>query len=155
MSNHLWSRRFPAFWYPRWISERHAGNLLGFKFVEFIFQVITIISGRSKLCLVSQPPSSRESFWTRFPWQVNCKKTPFSSPPRSSKNSSFTDNFMVGGQNLGSAATLGSGVPLHVMYQLTKAHGNTIVGGTASTVVPSGGYVQGGVIIPNFWSPRR
>ena len=43
---------------------------------------------------------------------------------------------MVGGQNLGSA--------VHVMYQLTKAHGKITVGGTASTVVPSGGYVQGG-----------
>ena len=51
---------------------------------------------------------------------------------------------MVGGQDLGSAATLGSGVPLHVMYELTKAHGKITVGGTASTVVPSGGYVQGG-----------
>jgi hypothetical protein len=51
---------------------------------------------------------------------------------------------MVGGQNLGSAATLGSGIPLHVMYELTGAHGKIAVGGTASTVVPSGGYVQGG-----------
>ena len=51
---------------------------------------------------------------------------------------------MVGGQNLGSVATLGSGVPLHVMYELTKAHGKITVGGTASTVVLSGGYVQGG-----------
>ena len=60
------------------------------------------------------------------------------------RNSSFTDDFMVGGQNLGSAVTLGSGVPLHVMYELTKAHGKITVGGTASTVVLSGGYVQGG-----------
>ena len=51
---------------------------------------------------------------------------------------------MVDGQNLGSAVTLGSGVPLHVMYELTKAHGKITVGGTASTVVLSGGYVQGG-----------
>jgi hypothetical protein len=51
---------------------------------------------------------------------------------------------MVGGQNLGSAVTLGSGIPLHVMYQLTKAHGKITVGGTAATVVPSGGYFQGG-----------
>ena len=51
---------------------------------------------------------------------------------------------MVNGRNLGSAVTLGSGVPLHVMYELTKAHGKITVGGTASTVVPSGGYVQGG-----------
>ena len=35
-------------------------------------------------------------------------------------------------------------VPLHIIYQLTKAHGKITVGGTASTVVPSGGYVHGG-----------
>jgi FAD/FMN-containing dehydrogenase len=51
---------------------------------------------------------------------------------------------MVSGQNLGSAVTLGSGVPLHVMYELTRAQGKITVGGTASTIVPSGGYVQGG-----------
>ena len=51
---------------------------------------------------------------------------------------------MVGGQNLGSAATLGSGIPLDVMYELTKAQGKIVVGGTAATVVPSGGYFQGG-----------
>ena len=51
---------------------------------------------------------------------------------------------MVGGQNLGSAVTLGSGIPLHVMYNLTKAQGKIAVGGTASTVVAAGGYVQGG-----------
>ncbi|KAF8804519.1 FAD-binding domain-containing protein [Phlegmacium glaucopus] len=60
------------------------------------------------------------------------------------QNSSFTDNFIVGGQSLGPAVTLGSGIPLSAMYSLTKAHGKIAVGGTASTVVPSGGYVQGG-----------
>lgn len=60
------------------------------------------------------------------------------------QNSSFTDNFIVGGQNLGSAVTLGSGISLYTMYELTKAHGKIAVGGAASTVVPSGGYVQGG-----------
>ena len=51
---------------------------------------------------------------------------------------------MVGGQDLGSAVTLGSGVPLHVMYELTRVHGKITVGGVTATVVPSGGYVQGG-----------
>lgn len=60
---------------------------------------------------------------------------------------------MVGGQNLGSAVTLGSGVPLQVMYELTRAQGKITVGGSTSTVVPSGGYVQGGghsAISPTF-----
>jgi len=60
------------------------------------------------------------------------------------RNSSFVDNFVVGGKSLGSVATLESGIALHEMYSLTKAHGKIVIGGTASTVVPSGGYVQGG-----------
>lgn len=51
---------------------------------------------------------------------------------------------MVGGQDLGRAVTLGSGIPLNKMYELTKAQGKIAVGGIAATVVPSGGYVQGG-----------
>ena len=50
----------------------------------------------------------------------------------------------MGGESLGSAATFGSGVSLRVMYELTRAHDKITVGGTASTVVLSGGYVQGG-----------
>ena len=60
------------------------------------------------------------------------------------QNSSFTDDFVVGGESLGSAATFGSGVSLRAMYELTRAHDKITVGGTASTVVLSGGYVQGG-----------
>ena len=51
---------------------------------------------------------------------------------------------MVGGKNLGSAVTLGSGIPLRMMYELTKAQGKITVGGSTATVVPAGGYVQGG-----------
>ncbi|KDR76424.1 hypothetical protein GALMADRAFT_279116 [Galerina marginata CBS 339.88] len=60
------------------------------------------------------------------------------------QNSTFTDNFIVGGKlSLGPAVTLGSGVPLSKIYSLTKAQGRIAVGGTASTVVAAGGYVQG------------
>ena len=51
---------------------------------------------------------------------------------------------MVGGQDLGSAVTLGSGISLRAMYGLTKAQGKIVVGGSASTVVAAGGYFQGG-----------
>ena len=57
------------------------------------------------------------------------------------QNYSFTDNFVVGGNNLGSAVTVGSGIPLYVMYQLSLAEGKIFVGGEAATVVAAGGYV--------------
>ncbi|KAF8156884.1 FAD-binding domain-containing protein [Crassisporium funariophilum] len=60
------------------------------------------------------------------------------------QDSTFSDNFLVGGKGQGPAVTLGSGIPLSKMYSLTKAQGKIAVGGTASTVVPAGGYVQGG-----------
>lgn len=44
---------------------------------------------------------------------------------------------------MGSAVTVGSGVPLTVLYRAAKANGKTFVGGTAATVAPAGGYVQG------------
>ena len=59
------------------------------------------------------------------------------------QNYSFTDNFVVGGNSLGSAVTVGSGIPLYVMYQLSLAEGKIFVGGEAATVVAAGGYVQG------------
>ena len=49
----------------------------------------------------------------------------------------------MGEDNLGSAVTVGSGVPLNTLYQASKAQGKIFVGGTAATVVPAGGYVQG------------
>lgn len=51
---------------------------------------------------------------------------------------------MVGSKNKGSTVTLGSGVGLREMYNTTGAAGKLAVGGSASTVVAAGGYVQGG-----------
>ncbi|KAJ3575466.1 hypothetical protein NP233_g1083 [Leucocoprinus birnbaumii] len=55
----------------------------------------------------------------------------------------FTDNFLVGGLNKGSAVTVGSGVGLSALYNATKNVGKIFVGGSAATVAPGGGYVQG------------
>lgn len=55
----------------------------------------------------------------------------------------FTDSFVVGGENLGSAVTVGPGVPLRDIYQQTKAQGKIAVGGSAATVCAAGGYLQG------------
>ncbi|KAF7333174.1 hypothetical protein MVEN_02383200 [Mycena venus] len=55
----------------------------------------------------------------------------------------FTDAFMVGGQNMGSAVTVGPGVHMNDIYQQTKANGKIVVGGTAATVCAAGGYLQG------------
>lgn len=44
---------------------------------------------------------------------------------------------------MGSAVTVGSGVPLNMLYQAAKANGKTFVGGSAATVAAAGGYVQG------------
>ncbi|KAJ7348423.1 FAD-binding domain-containing protein [Mycena albidolilacea] len=55
----------------------------------------------------------------------------------------FTDAFVVGGENLGSAVTVGPGVPLRDIYQQTKAQGKIAVGGSAATVCAAGGYLQG------------
>ncbi|KAJ3575467.1 hypothetical protein NP233_g1082 [Leucocoprinus birnbaumii] len=56
---------------------------------------------------------------------------------------SFTDNFIVGHTNKGSAVTVGSGVNLSSLYNATQQVGKIFVGGTAATVVAGGGYVQG------------
>ncbi|KAF8527013.1 FAD-binding domain-containing protein [Hysterangium stoloniferum] len=55
----------------------------------------------------------------------------------------FHDTFKVGQKNTGSAVTVGSGVHLNGLYQAAKAQGKTYVGGSAATVAPAGGYVQG------------
>ncbi|KAJ7238142.1 FAD-binding domain-containing protein [Mycena haematopus] len=55
----------------------------------------------------------------------------------------FSDAFVVGGQNLGPAVTVGPGVHLQDIYQQTKARGKIMVGGFAATVCAAGGYVQG------------
>lgn len=59
------------------------------------------------------------------------------------KSIEFTENFIVGSRNKGSAVTVGSGVTLSEIYPASGAVGKVIVGGTASTVVAAGGYVQG------------
>ncbi|KAF5354160.1 hypothetical protein D9756_007149 [Leucocoprinus leucothites] len=56
----------------------------------------------------------------------------------------FTDDFHVGGANLGSAVTVGSGVGLSTMYNASKEANKIFVGGAAATVVAAGGYAQGG-----------
>ncbi|KZV68501.1 FAD-binding domain-containing protein [Peniophora sp. CONT] len=55
----------------------------------------------------------------------------------------FTDSFTVGGQDKGSAVTVGSGVGLHTIYQGAKAVNKMVVGGSAATVSAGGGYTQG------------
>ena len=55
----------------------------------------------------------------------------------------FTESFMVGGKDKGSAVTVGSGVGLRAIYVAAKAASKMIVGGTAATVSAGGGYTQG------------
>ncbi|KAJ6529273.1 FAD-binding domain-containing protein [Mycena capillaripes] len=57
---------------------------------------------------------------------------------------SVTEAFFVGTQNMGSAATVGSGLHMQILYQQTKANGKIVVGGNAATVCAAGGYMQGG-----------
>ncbi|KAH9985248.1 hypothetical protein BJV77DRAFT_965658 [Russula vinacea] len=59
------------------------------------------------------------------------------------KNITFTDHFSIAGSDLGSAVTVGSGVGLKTLYDATKAQNKMFVGGTAATVSPAGGYIQG------------
>ncbi|KLO17643.1 FAD-binding domain-containing protein [Schizopora paradoxa] len=59
------------------------------------------------------------------------------------QNITFTDSFVVGGKNLGSAMTVGSGVPANTLYEATKQVGKFFVGPNTATAVPAGGYVQG------------
>jgi FAD/FMN-containing dehydrogenase len=54
------------------------------------------------------------------------------------------NDFHVGGCNRGSVVTVGSGVGLGTLYEAAKAVNKIYVGGYAATVVPAGGYVQGG-----------
>jgi FAD/FMN-containing dehydrogenase len=59
------------------------------------------------------------------------------------KNISFTEQFIVDGLDHGPAVTVGSGVGLKTIYAATKARGKMFVGGTAATISPAGGYIQG------------
>ncbi|KAJ7056671.1 FAD-binding domain-containing protein [Mycena amicta] len=58
-------------------------------------------------------------------------------------NATFTDSFMLGTRNMGSAATVGSGAHAADLYQLAKADGKVMLLATAATVCAAGGYVQG------------
>jgi FAD/FMN-containing dehydrogenase len=60
------------------------------------------------------------------------------------QNLSFTDAFLVGDENMGSAVTVGSGVYVNTLYEHAKAHGKIVVAGAAATIVTAGGYIQGG-----------
>ncbi|KAG6853994.1 hypothetical protein C0991_011651 [Blastosporella zonata] len=59
------------------------------------------------------------------------------------KSIAFADSFFVGSVDKGSTITVGSGVSLSEVYTASGAVGKIVVGGTSSTVVAAGGYVQG------------
>lgn len=59
------------------------------------------------------------------------------------QNITFTEDFIVGKKNKGTAVTVGSGVTLSTLYGAARAQGKVFVGGTAATVVAAGGYFQG------------
>ena len=60
------------------------------------------------------------------------------------RNISFADSFQVGANDVGSVMTVGSGVPLNIMYTAATQQGKMIVAGDAAVVVAAGGYLQGG-----------
>ncbi|KAF8527024.1 FAD-binding domain-containing protein [Hysterangium stoloniferum] len=69
------------------------------------------------------------------------------------KNITFHDSFKIGGKDLGSSVTFGSGVHLDTLYEAAKARGKIFVGANVRSVVASGGYLQGGghsVLSPRF-----
>ena len=59
------------------------------------------------------------------------------------QNVTFTESFVVGDEDKGSAVAVGSGVGLHTMYTAAKAANVFVVGGSAATVSAGGGYTQG------------
>ncbi|KAN0105126.1 FAD-binding domain containing protein [Russula decolorans] len=59
------------------------------------------------------------------------------------QNITFTQQFIVNGSDHGPAVTVGSGVGLKTIYAAAKSQGKMFVGGTAATVSPAGGYIQG------------
>ncbi|KAJ7646287.1 FAD-binding domain-containing protein [Mycena polygramma] len=59
------------------------------------------------------------------------------------RNISFTETFIVGGEDVGSAVTVGSGVLTQDIYQASKAQGKIVVTGGPATVAAAGGYIQG------------
>lgn len=59
------------------------------------------------------------------------------------RNVSFSDIFVVNGTDFGSVFTVGSGLPLNLLYEEAKGADKFVVGGSTATVVLAGGYVQG------------
>lgn len=60
------------------------------------------------------------------------------------RNVTFNESFHVGGKDVGSVMTAGSGLPLNLLYPAAEQQGKMFVGGYAATVVAAGGYIQGG-----------
>ena len=60
------------------------------------------------------------------------------------RDMSFTDSFSVGGRDLGSAVTVGSGVTLDELYSKCGERGKFVVAGNSRTVAAAGGFIQGG-----------
>ncbi|KAJ7812363.1 hypothetical protein B0H14DRAFT_3752549 [Mycena olivaceomarginata] len=91
----------------------------------------------------AQSPSGRQIHRTRWPWPIDCSN---SLLIRVSKfqNVSSTDDFYVGGENMGSAVTIGSGVHTNTIYQHNKGQGKFSVVAAAETVAPAGGQIHGG-----------
>jgi hypothetical protein len=66
-------------------------------------------------------------------------------------NVTFTDHFVIDGKDLGSALTVGPGVPSNILVTQAKAAGKIFVGSTAATVSMAGGYIGGAG--HSVWSP--
>ncbi|KAF7312068.1 FAD-binding domain-containing protein [Mycena indigotica] len=60
------------------------------------------------------------------------------------KQITLVNDFVVAGERLGPAVTFGSGVYARELYAHTKLQGRIAVAGSASTVAPGGGQIQGG-----------
>ena len=59
------------------------------------------------------------------------------------KDITFTDNFLVGGMDQGSAVTVGAGIGLKSIYATAKTQNKMFMGSSAVTVSLAGGYIQG------------
>jgi FAD/FMN-containing dehydrogenase len=59
------------------------------------------------------------------------------------KEISFTEHFLVGGEDQGPAVTLGSGVGLKTAYTAAKAQNKMFISASAATISAAGGYIQG------------
>ncbi|KAJ7093372.1 FAD-binding domain-containing protein [Mycena belliarum] len=62
---------------------------------------------------------------------------------RNFRNLSFTDNLVVGSQDLGPAVTVGTGVFNRDLFQAAKANGRFVLATGVATICAGAGYVQG------------